>query len=326
MNTNAWGSLDPARREAFARSLTISGVGGVLLQTNINKVVQLLTLREFGTQAALDRKPGSGNAAYVNKRTAGTTGAAWIADTDTVTEETGTYAQTSFTYRSLVTRGKVTRAVQAKGKSYGDALALELSAKVEDFSNAFETGLVQGDSNQNANSINGLLTLINAQSGQVVATTTGSGGDAVTLAKLDQAIDKVKGNGSRNDLVIIGSFTGLRKVNAVLQAQQRFNDSTEIAGGFRVRMYDGIPLICSTAMPDTLVWSGSTITALTGGGTTALAIVNKRYVWIEELTPLTVQPLAKTDSQFDQFDLYWDGALVFSNILGASLLAGITTT
>ena len=136
-NGPTWlGTADPAKREAFERAINVSTAGSVLMQTFINRVVQMLTLREFGLQAVLDRKPGSGDKAYINRRSAGTTGAAWVADTTSLTEETGSYAQTSFSYATLATRGKVTRKLQAIGRSYGDALAQEMTGKAEDFANA----------------------------------------------------------------------------------------------------------------------------------------------------------------------------------------------
>ena len=319
------GSFDPARREAFERAINVSGAGSVLIQTFINRTVQMLTLREFGLQSVLDRRPGQGDKAYINRRTAGANGGAWVADTDSLTEETGSYAQSSFQYKTLATRGKVTRKMQAIGRSYGDTLAQEITGKAEDFANALEDAAVLGDSGANANQIDGLLTLVNDVSGQVVSLTTASAGTSLTLASLDDAIDRVKGSAVRSDLVIVGSFAGLRALNAQLQAQQQFNDVVEIAAGFRVRTYDGIPMVVSTAMPNTLQYGGDgTITQFTGGSSTALAVVNKRHVYWEELTPTTVMPLAKTDSQFDQFDMFWDGALVFANTLGGSLVTGIS--
>ena len=102
----------------------------------------------------------------------------------------------------------------------------------------------------------------------------------------------------------------------------------EIAAGFRVRTYDGIPLVVSTGMRDDLGWSGTAVTKLGGEATnttTALVVVNKRFAYLEELTPMTMMPLATTDSQFDQFDIYWDGAVVLANTKGAALLAGIAS-
>ena len=323
-----WANLDVNRRQAFERAINVSGAGSVLIQNYVNKIIQQLTIREFGALGTMDRKPGQGSAALINRRTASAMTAAseWIADTASVAESTGSYAQTSFTYQTLVTRGKVTRKMRARGRSYIDILAEEMTWKLDDFNNALESALFIGNSGALSTQIDGLLTQINAVSSQVVANTSAAAGDSLTLAKLDEAIDLVKGGAGRSDLVIYASYTGARKLNAALSSRQRFDDMTEIAAGFRVRTYDGIPIVVSTGMPDDLTWSGSAITALSGESTnptTALVVVNKRYNWVEELTPTTMMPLARDDSQFEQFDIFWDGALVCANTLGGAIVGGI---
>jgi hypothetical protein len=326
MNVSDFWRPSGPTREQVQRSLNTAGAGSVLLQTEINKVVAQLTHRDLGALSILDRKPGSGNAAYVNRRSAGTTGGAWVADTDTATEETGSYAQSSFDYRTALTKGTITRKLIATGRSYGDVLAEEVAAKAEDFAALIESALFTGNSGAggNANQINGLLTLIQLTSGQIVAQTSAALGGALTLAKLDEAIDLVKGKSNRSDLLIFTSRKMGRAINAALQAQQRFNDTVEVKGGFRVREYDGIPIIESTGLPDTLVWSGSTVTAFTGGTSSAIVIVNRRYWWMEELTPTTVMPLARSTSQNENFEIFWDGALVQHNRLGGVLLGGLS--
>lgn len=323
MNGTQWAQTDRERLAAVERAITVSSDGSTLLQTFINRTVQQLTLRELGLQAVLPRRPGTGDAARINRRSASSTGAEWVSDTATVADDEGSYAQATFTYRTLLTSIQITRKIQATGRSYADVMATELTGKSEDFANALDSGLIVGDNNANAQQIDGFLTLVGAVGTQVVAQTSAAAGDDLTLASLDQAIDLVKGSAAREDLVIVGSFNGLRKVNAALQAQQRFNDMTEIAAGFRVRTYDGIPLVISTNMPDDLTWSGTAITAFSGGSTTALLILNTRYCWIEELTPMTVMPLAKTTSQNDNVDMFWDGVGVYSNTLGGAILGGI---
>lgn len=334
MSNANWIGGDHSTKQRFERALNVSNSGTSLLQTFINRTVQMLTLREFGLQAVLARRAGQGDAEYINRRTSAT-GGDWLADTGTVNDQTGTYAQVSFPYKSLVTRGKITRKLQATGRTYADILALEMGAKAEDFANSLEAGFLLGDtagavdgSGANANICNGFLTLIQGVNGfdasQIVnnagATTANS---ALSLSKLDEAIDKVKGSSQRSDLAIVGSFAGIRQVNSALQAQQRFNDVTEIAGGFRVRTYDGIPLIVSTAMLNNFEFSNDGIITGNGGDATSLLIVNTRYSYISELTPTTVMPLAKTDSQFDEFDMFWDGAPVLSNTFGASMLTNL---
>lgn len=328
-----WAGLDPSKREAFTRAINVAGAGSTLVQNFTNRIIQQLSIREFGALGTMDRKPGSGSAAIINRRTASSmaVGDVWVADTDSLVEGTGSYTQATFTYATLATRGKVTRKMRARGRSYIDILAEEMMQKADDFNEALESAIFVGDSGTggDANMMNGLLTLINAVSGQVVAQTSASAGSSLTLAKLDEAIDGVRGAGNRADLVIYGSFKGIRKLNAALQAQQQFVNEVEIAAGFRVRTYDGIPLVVSTGMSDNMTWSGSSITAFAGevtNPTTALVVVNKRFAYLEELTPMTMMPLATTDSQFDQFDIYWDGAVVLANTKGASLLAGIAST
>lgn len=332
MNSNdtQWAGLDPNRRERFERAINVSGAGSVLVQNFTNRVIQQLAIREQGAGATLERRPGSGSQAVVNRRTGSTMTASniWVADTDSLTESTGTYSQATFTYRTLATRGKLTRKMRAIGRSYIDILAEEMVQKADDWNEALESALFIGNSASVAQQIDGLLTLINGVSGQVVSQTTAVAGDDLSLSKLDQTIDAVKGAGNRSDLVIYTSFLGGRKLNAALDSRQRFMDTMDIAAGFRVRSYDGIPIVVSTGLPDDLTWDGSNITALSGevtNPTTAIVVVNKRHFWIEELTPMTMMPLARDDSQFEQFDIYADLALVQHNTLGGAVLGGIST-
>lgn len=323
-----WGSLDPSRREAFQRAINVGNAGNFLIQNFTNRIIEQLSIREFGALGTMDRRPGQGSQAVINRRAGSTMTAAnvWVADTATLTESTGSYTQATFTYQTLATRGKVTRKLRARGRSYLDVLAEEMTAKLDDFNDALESAMFIGDSDAVSTQIDGLLTQIGTFSGQVIANTSAAAGDSLTLAKLDETIDKVKGSASRSDLVIYASHLGARKLNAALQADQQFTNMVEIAAGFRVRTYDGIPIVVSTGMPDDLAWDGSAITALSGEATnptTALVIVNKRHNWVEELTPTTMLPLARDTSQFEQFDLFWDGALVCGNTKGAALLGGL---
>jgi len=332
-----WMGSDSDRRQRFERAMNVSNSGAQLLQTFINRTVQMLTVREFGLQAVLPRRTGTGDAEYINRRTAGTNGGEWVIDTDSVTEESGTYEQKSFPYKTLVTRGKITRKLQATGRSYADLLALEMAGKAEDFAAALEAGLLSAQALAvAAKEPTGFLTMIQYPFGtttlntsQVISNTGTTYNAALTLSKLDEAIDAVKGSSQRGDLVIVGSFTGIRRVNAALQGVQRFNNVTEIAAGFRVRTYDGIPLIVSTAMPNNLFFAANGTITGSGSGAdngTCLMILNKRYNYTSELTPTTVMPLSKSDSQFDQFDMFTDVAPVFANTKGGALLCNILSS
>ena len=333
INKPNWSGANQEVRQRIERALDINSSSGYpeLLQTFINRTVQMLSLREFGLFTMLPKKAGQGDKEYINQRTSAS-GGAWVTDVATASDATGTYAQINFPYKTLLTKGVVSRKLQAVGRTYADTLALELQAKVEDFTAAIEDALVIGNTAGAAAEPNGFITMIQG-SQQGVATAAQNVHNMSTnlsLAKLDEAIDLVKGSSVRSDLMIVGSFAGIRMLNTVLQANQRFNDVVEVGAGFRVRTYDGIPLVVSTGVPNDLTVQNSAgalhgqILDLTGGSTTALLILNKRYNYLAELTPTTVLPLAKTTSQSDEFEMYWDGHPVCANTLGAAMLVGLT--
>jgi len=100
------------------------------------------------------------------------------------------------------------------------------------------TDLVVGDGSP-AEEIVGMLaqvpdTVVGDEGGKIDAST----GD-LSLAMLDLAIDGTRGEGD----VILCSRKTRRAIAKALQSQQRFNDTMEIGGGFRVMSYDGIPLV-----------------------------------------------------------------------------------
>lgn len=347
---NLWAGLDPARREAFERAtgpLKSSDAGAKLVQNLTNRIIQQLSLRHYGILGVMDVRPGQGQSALINQRES-SAAINWVGDTTAPVDDVGTYSRKSFDYKTLVARGAITRKLQATGRSYVDILAEEMMQKLEDFNNGLDAGLLLGDpssdwSSGDTDSVEGFFTACNTYGASATSTGTQvvfngpmTGGDLttgsiLTLENLDKAIDLVKGSANRSDLVIVGSYGGLRALNKALSQRQVFNDSVEVAAGFRVRTYDGIPLIPDTNMLDS--WSYVTakgsdskqqyLKSSTAGASTNLLIMNKRMNWIEELTPTTVMPLAKATSIKDEFDIFWDGAAVPANPLGSAIVSGI---
>ena len=293
---STWSGAPNDQRQRIERALSYTSTSNPgLLQTFINRTIQQLTLREFGLQAVLPRRPGSGDAVYVNQRAGLTPGATWIASAAvTVAEATGTYTQRSFPYKTLCTRGQVARQLRAMGRTYGDTLAIEMVAKAEDYANTLESALVIGDTATSANMPNGFITMIQgavvgtggAALTQTVINRNLSDQSSVNLSQLDECIDLVKGSANRGDCVIVGSFAGLRQLNKVLQANQRFMEYGEIKAGFRVRQYDGIPMVVSTGMPNDLNFNTTTgaCTGYSAASYSALMVLNTRDCYISELT------------------------------------------
>lgn len=326
MPLNFLTGLEPARRRKFERAINVAGAGTVLIQTFINRVVQQIHDRNLGAITTMPRRAGSGNAAYINRRTPGSA-AQWVDDVTEPAEGTGSYNQVSLLFKTLIVRGLVTRKMMRTGATYSDVLANEIIWRTDDMSETLEITIFQGDTNADANSFDGLITTIQATASQIVLQTTNPNGDALGLEKLDEAIDQVKGSAMRSDMAIYVSEKGQRLLDAQLQAAQQFVNEVEIEAGFRVTTYHGIPIIVTDGIPDDSVFDGATITGITGAvgaaQTTSIVIVNTRYTWLEELTPLTVMPLANKSSQYDEFDIFWDGVLVPANELGQAILIGI---
>ena len=147
-----------------------------------------------------------------------------------------------------------------------EAAVLELAAKSvrQEFERAFIYGTtatyigIAAD----ANSINGLIKLIatGAASDQVIA--AGATGATLTLAKLDELIDAVKGG--KPDLLLM-SKRSRRKINALARAAgSNLEVGTGKLGEF-VQLYNGIPIGDSDYVLDIHVLTASVETAVTGG-------------------------------------------------------------
>lgn len=270
----------------------------------------------------LRRVPGSGDGYLIYKRTPGTTGAQDIDDVEDINEETGSYSEVKFPYKTIATRGKVSRRVQKTGRSIADLMREELEGKAREMRDKEDFRIFWGNHpTANSKQFDGLSKHLSNNTAQIVTAGTDlTSGNDLTLAKMDEVLDVNIGNPSW----IICSRLGRRKINALLQAQQRFVDRTEIQGGFRVISYNDVPIIATTNIPNVLARNSSgVITTLTGGSTTALFVVDGMDTFMSVLTELTVMPLARTTSQSESFDIFEDEVLVLRDFRHLSAITGI---
>lgn len=230
-------------------------------------------------------------------------------DTEEPTDSQSTYAQKKFTFKTIIQRGKVTRKLQAVGKTLLDIEAEEIESALQVIRDTEENALINGDSAVNPKQFDGLRKLTPA--GQVLV--AGANGAPLTLDLLDSAIDLNRGNPS----MLIMSKKANRKLNALLQAQQRFVDTAEVTGGFRVQVYNGIPIFRSIFISDAQTQGTSNVA-------TDIFVLDTSAVWVGELTPLKMTRLAQKSSQFSEFDVFEDLTLVLGNDIKVSRLAGVT--
>jgi hypothetical protein len=122
-----------------------------------------------------------------------------------------------------------------------DALADEVSAHAEGMYEKLSTDLVTATGS--TNDIEGVIHQIdtdadfNAGGGELDV--SGESDPSLSLDMLDRAIDLTKGTA---DIILVNEVVR-RRINGLLRSAQRFNDTVEIQAGFRVRSYDGIPMV-----------------------------------------------------------------------------------
>lgn len=294
--------------EQLKKALDMASAGAALQQPLVDRVLQELIEVNNPLRQNLPRKPGSGSAWILNQRTTRGSASAFVNDTEEPTETQGTYVPKQFAYKTVLDRRKVTRKLVAVGKTLLDTEAEEVENGLQNVRDSEESALINGDATANPKQFDGLRKLTPA--GQTVV--AGTNGAPLTLDLIDQAIDLNRGNPN----MIIMSKKANRKLNALLQAQQRFVDTMEVKGGFRVQVYNGIPIFRN-------IWISDTQTQGTSNVATDIYILDTSAVWIGELTPLKMQRLAQKSSQYGEFDIFEDVTLVLGNDIKVSRLAGV---
>lgn len=147
------------------------------------------------------------------------------------------YAEVSQQSESLKLFGgdiKVDRAiVDLEG---AEAKAYQIQSRVRAMRMAWEALFINGDSNQSPSEFDGLAARIQSGSSQYIA----NGGGALSLGKLDEAIDAVDAQGGRKYLVMSKS---LRRA---LTRQARSNTQIDITRnefGYQQLVYAGVPVL-----------------------------------------------------------------------------------
>jgi len=305
--------MDKVTKELLEKALDAATIDGTLVQEVVDKVIADLFYSENPLRQNLPRKKGSGTAYQFNRRSPSATYGEAIADTGTFTEATGTYARISLPYKIYGTSVKVTRFAQVAGQNYIDILREELESRINEFKEWEQWALIWGNYTGNVGEYSGtefadglVKQIVDDGNGNFVLLGTDDTGGELTLSKLDEAIDKCHANPS----MIICSKTGRRILQGLLQAQQRFINTVEIRGGFRVMEYAGIPILTSTAIPDTLVYDydgagvNKYVSALSGGNTTCMVILNFNDAFVAELESLRSKELPVASSQYTQYDVW----------------------
>lgn len=296
--------------EELKKALDIAGAGSILRQPEIDRVLAEIIERNNPLRQNLPRRGGSGEAYIWNRRTARGT-AAFVNDTEEPTEQEGTYDQQSASYKTIFQRGKVTRKLQAQGKTLLDIEAEEIESALQSVRDKEDSAIIIGDAVSNAKEFSGLRKLVPGT--QII--TAGTNGAELTLKMLDDAVDLVIGQAN----MILIRKEMRRKLASLLQAQQRFRETVEVKGGFKLMSYEGIPIFPTIHQPTDEVQG-------TDSATQSLYVLETGpEVFMSVLTELTMERLAKKTSQGREFDVFMDESFVLKNELKVSRIKGLKT-
>lgn len=295
--------------EQLKKALTMANAGQSMQQPLVDQVLQEMIEVNNPLRQNLPRKPGSGSEWILNQRTSRGAGGSFVDDTDEPVETQANYIQKKFAYKTIIQRGKITRKLQAVGKSLLDIEAEEVQNALQAVRDAEEDAIINGDAVVNPKQFSGLRKLIPV--GQTIV--AGTNGAPLSLDLMDAVVDLNRGNPN----MIIMSKKANRKLNSLLQAQQRFVDTMQVNGGFRVQVYNGLPIFRSIFVSDSQTQGTAT-------NASDIFVLDTSALWIGELTPIKMVRLAQKSSQFGEFDIFEDITMVLGNDIKASRLSGVT--
>ena len=201
-----------------------------------------------------------------------------------------------------------------------EGAVVELKAKA--LRDKLEETFIYGDATANPKQFDGLRGLIDTTtaSDQVIA--MGDTGATLTLDKLDELIDAVKGG--KLDMLLM-SRRSRRKINALVRAAGGMIDTERDNWGNFIQLWDGIPIGVNDWILDTHVLTGGVETATTGGTcSTIYAIQFGEGATCGLTSPgyLQVEPIGSLeDKDATRTRIKWYVSLaLFSSIKAAALI------
>jgi len=241
---------------------------------------------------------------------------------DTWAESTPTFEQLTANLKIMGGDADVDNFLKSTRSNIQDLEAAVVELKAKAVKDKFEETFIYGDTTANAKQFDGLRKLIDTTTAgdQVIA--MGDTGATLTLAKLDELIDAVKGG--KPDMLLM-SRRSRRKINALVRASGGMVDNDRDQWGNFVQLWDGIPIGVNDWILDTHTLSGGVETDTTGGDcSTIYAIQLGEWALCGLTSPghLTVEPIGSMESKdATRTRVKWYVSLaLFSSVKSAALI------
>ncbi|MCH8863847.1 MAG: phage major capsid protein [Chloroflexi bacterium] len=243
---------------------------------------------------------------------------------DTWVESTPTFEQKTANLKIMGGDADVDNFLKSTRSNVQDLEAAVVELKAKAVKDKFEEVFIYGDATPNPKEFDGLRKLIDTTSAgnQVIA--MGATGATLTLVKLDELIDAVKGG--KPDMLLMSRRTR-RKINALVRASGGMVDSDRDQWGNFVQLWDGVPIGVNDWILDTHALSGSLETGTTGGTCSIIyAIQTGEWALCGLTSPghLTVEPIGSMESKdATRTRVKWYVSLALFSAVKAAALIGV---
>ncbi|MBI4295612.1 MAG: phage major capsid protein, partial [Chloroflexi bacterium] len=181
---------------------------------------------------------------------------------DTWAESTPTFTQVTANLKIVGGDADVDNFLKATRSNIQDLEAAVVELKAKALKDKFEDTFIYGNSATSAKQFDGIRKLIDTTTASAQVIAMGATGATLTLAKLDELIDAVKGG--KPDILLM-SRRSRRKINALVRAANGMMETDRDSWGNFIQFWDGIPIAVNDWILDTHVLAGSVETATTGG-------------------------------------------------------------
>lgn len=175
-------------------------------------------------------------------------GAAFYAVNGVWSEGAATFTQKTASLGILGGDADTDNFVQRSRSNLNDQRAIQTVLKAKDVARKWEQTVLYGDTATDPNAFDGLSVVISTSGSSPQVLTPAAGGGAMTLALVDELIDRVKGG--KPDFLLT-TKKQRRKLKSLLTASAHYVESGESSFGRNVMHYDGIPVLVSDFLLDT---------------------------------------------------------------------------
>jgi hypothetical protein len=241
---------------------------------------------------------------------------------DSWTESTPTFEQKTATLKIMGGDADVDNFLKATRSNIQDLEAAVVELKAKALRDKFEETFIYGDSSVNAKQFDGIRKLVDTGSAGDQLIAMSDTGSTLTLAKLDELIDAVKGG--KPDLLLM-SRRSRRKINALVRAAGGMIETDRDRWGNFVQLWDGISIGVNDWILDTHTLSGGVETNTTGGTCSTIYAFQMGEGALCGLTGpghLTVEPIGSLETKdASRTRIKWYCSLaLFSSIKTAALI------